>query len=137
MSRPIRVLSASCLVLFPLLFIVVAGTRIHPSLPGDAAQQIRELAAQSGQWRLAHAILAGASLAGVAAVLILWRLVTRDGSGPVAATAHVAMVAAAAGAAMLSGVVLMETGLVAPLAEACTRSQTCLSSADPSFPVEF
>jgi hypothetical protein len=39
-----------------------------------------------------------------------------------------------AGAALLSGVVLMEAGLVAPLAVACAKSPACLSPEAPGWP---
>jgi hypothetical protein len=136
-SRSLRFLAASCLILFPLLFIIVAGTRIHPRLSGLAPQQIAQLAAESGRWQTVHAVLAVASLLGLAAVLVIWTLVARGRSGPIALTAHVGAIVAAAGAAMLSGVVLMETGLVAPLAEACTNGGVCQAPANLAFADEF
>lgn len=138
MSRPVRTLFAACLVLFPLLFIFFAGTRIHPGLSGTAADQIRQLGVQAaGRWQLVHSVLALASLLGLATVLILWTLVARGRSGPVAILAHAATAIGAAGAALLSGVVLMEAGLVAPLAKACASAPPCLSTADAPFAQEF
>lgn len=137
MSRPVRTLFAACFVLFPLLFIFFAGTRIHPGLAGTAADQIGQLAVQSGRWQLVHSVLAAASLLGLGAVLILWTFVTHGRSGPIAVVAHAATVVGAAGAALLAGVVLMEAGLVAPLAKACASAQPCLQTADAPFAQEF
>jgi hypothetical protein len=51
MSRWGRWLGAACLVLFPLLFIVFAGTGIHPGPSGTTQDQIRLVAAAEGGWR--------------------------------------------------------------------------------------
>ena len=127
MGRWGRWLGAACLVLFPLLFIVVAGTDIHPGPSGTTQDQIRLVAAAEARWRLVHLMLAAASLLGIGAVITLWMIAIRGRSGVLAWVGDLGLVVGVAGAALLSGVVLMEAGLVAPLAEACAQSPACLS----------
>jgi hypothetical protein len=127
MGRWWRVLGAACLVLFPLLFIVFAGTGIHPGPSGTTQDQIRLVAAAEGRWRLVHLVLAAASLLGIGAVVTLWAMVARERSGLLAVVGALGLVFGVAGAALLSGVVLMEAGLVAPLAVACAGSAACLA----------
>lgn len=77
-----RALYAACLVLFPVLFIVFAGTAtgVHPDPSGETAvDQVRTVASSAGAWRLVHLVLAGASLLGIGAVLALRNLVPRRG----------------------------------------------------------
>ncbi len=77
-----RALYAACLVLFPVLFIVFAGTAtgVHPDPSGETAvDQVRAVASSAGAWRLVHLVLAGASLLGIGAVLALRSLVPRRG----------------------------------------------------------
>lgn len=81
MGRWGRWLGAACLVLFPLLFIVFAGTGIHPGPSGTVQEQIRLVAAAEGRWRLVHLVLAAASLLGIGAVVTLWAMVARGGRG--------------------------------------------------------
>jgi hypothetical protein len=127
MSRRGRWLGAACLVLFPLLFIVFAGTGIHPGPSGTTQEQIRLVAAAEGRWRLVHLVLAAASLLGIGAVITLWMIAVRGRSGVLAWVGDLGLVFGVAGAALLSGVVLMEAGLVAPLAVACAQSPACLA----------
>jgi hypothetical protein len=127
-----RWLGAACLVLFPLLFVVVAGTGIHPGPSGTVQDQIRLVAAAEARWRLVHLVLAAASLLGIGAVVTLWMLAVRGRSGLLAWTGDLGLVLGVAGAALLSGVVLMEAGLVAPLAVACAHSPACLSPGSAS-----
>jgi hypothetical protein len=127
MRRLWRWLGAACLVLFPLLFIVFAGTGIHPGPSGTTQEQIRLVAAAEGRWRLVHLVLAAASLLGIGAVVTLWMLTVKGRSGMLAWVGNLGLVLGVAGAALLSGVVLMEAGLVAPLAEACAGSAACLA----------
>jgi hypothetical protein len=127
MGRAWRWLGAACLVGFPLLFIVFAGTGIHPGPSGTTEEQIRLVAAAEGRWRLVHLVLAAASLLGIGAVVTLWWTVVRGRSGILTYVATLGLVLGVAGAALLSGVVLMEAGLVAPLAVACAQSSACLS----------
>jgi hypothetical protein len=122
-----RWLGAACLVLFPLLFIVFGGTGIHPGPSGTTQDQIRLVAAAEGRWRLVHLVLAAASLLGIGAVVTVWMMAVRGRSGILAWVGDLGLVVGVAGAALLSGVVLMEAGLVAPLAMACARSPACLS----------
>ena len=126
MRRWWRWLGAACLVWFPLLFIVFAGTGIHPGPSGTTQEQIRLVAAAEGRWRLVHLVLAAASLLGIGAVVTLWMTVVRGRSGILAWVGGLGLVLGVAGAALLSGVILMEAGLVAPLAVACAGSAACL-----------
>jgi hypothetical protein len=127
MGRWGRLLAAACLVLFPLLFIVFAGTGIHPGPSGTTQEQIRLVAAAEARWRLVHLVLAAASLLGIGAVVTVWTMAARGRSGILARVGDVGLVFGVAGAALLSGVVLMEAGLVAPLAVACAGSAACLA----------
>jgi hypothetical protein len=122
-----RWLGAACLVLFPLLFIVFAGTGIHPGPSGTTQEQIRLVAEAEARWRLVHLVLAAASLLGIGAVVTLWLMAVRGRSGILAWIGDLGLMFGVAGAALLSGVVLMEAGLVAPLAVACAGSPACLS----------
>jgi hypothetical protein len=122
-----RWLAAACLVLFPLLFIVFAGTGIHPGPSGTTQEQIRLVAAAEVRWRLVHLMLAAASLLGIGAVVTVWWTVVGGRSGILAWVGDLGLVLGVAGAALLSGVVLMEAGLVAPLAVACAGSAACLA----------
>ena len=127
MGRWGRWLGAACLVGFPLLFIVFAGTDIHPGPSGSTQEQIRLVAAAEGRWRLVHLVLAAASLLGIGAVVTVWMIAVRGRSGVLAWIGDLGLVFGVAGAALLSGVVLMEAGLVAPLAVACAGSAACLA----------
>jgi hypothetical protein len=113
--------------LFPLLFIVFGGTGIHPGPSGTVQDQIRVVDAAETRWRLVHLVLAAASLLGIGAVVTLWMMAVRGRSGILAWVGDLGLVFGVAGAALLSGVVLMEAGLVAPLATACAQSSACLS----------
>jgi hypothetical protein len=128
---------AACLVLFPLLFLVFAGTDIHPDPSGEtAADQLRAVAASAGAWQLVHLVLAGASLLGMGAVLALRSLVPNERSRlSVAASVAAALGVAAAG--LVAGIVLMEAALVAPVAKACAASSSCLSPGNERFLSEF
>jgi hypothetical protein len=126
-GKPWRWLGATCLVLFPLLFIVFGGTGIHPGPSGTTQDQIRLVAAVEARWRLVHLILAAASLVGIGAVVTPWMMAVRGRSGILTWVGDLGLVFGVAGAALLSGVVLMEAGLVAPLATACAQSPACLS----------
>jgi hypothetical protein len=72
-------------------------------------------------------VLAAASLLGIGAVITLWMMTVRGRSGVLARVGDLGLVFGVAGAAFLSGVVLMEAGLVAPLAVACAGSAACLA----------
>jgi hypothetical protein len=126
MRRSWRWLGAACLVLFPLLFIVFGGTDIHPGPSGTTQDQIRLVAAAEGRWRLVHLVLAAASLLGIGAVITLWMIAVQGRSGVLTWVGDLGLVVGVVGAALLSGVVLMEAGLVAPLAVACAQSPACL-----------
>jgi hypothetical protein len=131
-----RRLEATCLVLFPLLFLIFAGTDLHPSPSGDsAADQLRAVAASAGAWRIVHLVLAVASLFGMGAVLGLRRLIPRNGR--LSVTASFASVLGVAAAGLVAGIVLMETVLVTPAAEACAASSPCLSPGNEAFLSEF
>jgi hypothetical protein len=129
-------LEAACLVLFPLLFLIVAGTDLHPSPSGDsAADQLRAVAASADAWQIVHLVLAAASLLGMGAVLGLRRLIPTSGRLSIAASIAAALGVAAAG--LVAGTVLMEAVLVAPAAQACAVSSACLSLANQPFLSEF
>jgi hypothetical protein len=131
-----RRLEAACLVLFPLLFLVFAGTDLHPSPSGETtAQQLRAVAASAGAWQAVHLVLAAASLLGMGAVLGLRRLIPRSGRLSVAASIAAALGVAAAG--LVAGIVVMEAVLVAPAAEACAASSACLSPGNEAFLSQF
>jgi len=131
-----RRLEAACLVLFPLAFLILAGTDLHPSPSGETtAEQVRAVAASAGAWRIVHLVLAAASLLGMGAVLGLRSLIPRSGRLSVAASVAAALGVAAAG--LVAGVVLMEAVLVAPAAKACAASSACVSPGNQSFLSEF
>jgi hypothetical protein len=131
-----RHVHAACLVLFPLLFLVFAGTDLHPSPSGDTgADQVRAVAASAGAWQIVHLVLAGASLLGIGAVLALRSLVPKSGRLSVAPSITAALGVAAAG--LVAGIVLMEAALVAPAAKACAASSSCLSPGNQPFLSEF
>jgi hypothetical protein len=123
-------------VLFPLLFLVFAGTDLHPSPSGETtAEQLRAVAASAGAWQIVHLMLAAASLLGVGAVLGLRSLIPTSGRLSVAAS--IAAVLGVAAAGLVAGVVLMEAVLVAPAAKACAASSPCLSPANQPFLSQF
>jgi hypothetical protein len=127
---------AACLVLFPLLFLLFAGTDLHPDPSGETtADQVRTVATSAGAWRIVHLVLAGASLLGMGAVLGLRRLIPSSGRLSVAASITAALGIAAAG--LVAGIALMEAALVAPAAKACAASSACLSPANQPFLNEF
>jgi hypothetical protein len=127
---------AACLVLFPLLFLIFAGTDVHPDPSGDtAADQVRAVAERARAWQVIHLVLAGASLLGMGAVLALRSLIPRSGRLSVAASIVAALGAAAAG--LGAGILLMEAVLVAPAAKACAASSSCLSPGNQPFLSEF
>jgi hypothetical protein len=129
---------AACLVLFPLLFLIFAGTDIHPDPSGEtAADQVRAVAESAGAWQVVHLVLAGASLLGIGAVLGLRSLVpSRTSRLLVAASIAAALGVAAAG--LVAGIVVMEAALVAPVAKACAAaSGSCLSPDNEAFLREF
>ena len=129
-------LEATCLVLFPLLFLVFAGTDLHPSPSGNsAADQLRAVAASATAWQVVHLVLAGASLLGMGAVLGLRSLIPSSGRLSVAASIAAALGVAAAG--LVAGIALMEAVLVAPAARACAASSACLSPGNQPFLSEF
>jgi hypothetical protein len=133
-----RALYAACVVLFPALFIVFAGTAtgVHPDPSGETAvDQVRAVASSAAAWRLVHLVLAGASLLGIGAVLALRSLVPRRGRLDAAASAVTAL--GILGGGMTAGILAMEAGMVAPVAEACAGSGACLTPANEPFLGEF
>jgi hypothetical protein len=131
-----RRLEAVCLVLFPLLFLVFAGTDLHPSPSGETtAEQLRAVAASAGAWQLVHLLLAAVSMLGMGAVLGLRRLIPT--SDRLSVTASIATTLGVAAAGLVAGIVLMEAVLVAPAAKACAASSACLSPGNEAFLSEF
>ena len=129
-------LEATCLVLFPLLFLILAGTDLHPSPSGNsAADQLRAVAASAGAWQIVHLVLAVGSLLGMGAVLGLRSLIPSSGRPSVAAS--IATILGVVAAGLVAGIALMEAVLVAPAAEACVASSACLSPGNEAFLSEF
>jgi hypothetical protein len=129
-------LEAACLALFPLLFLIFAGTDLHPSPSGETTtEQVRTVATSAGAWQIVHLVLAAASLLGMGAVLGLRHLIPSSGRLSVAASIAAALGVAAAG--LVAGIALMETVLVAPAAKACAASSACLSPGNQPFQSEF
>jgi hypothetical protein len=129
-------LEAACLVLFPLLFLIFAGTGVHPDPAGETtADQVRAVAERAGAWQTAHLVLAAAGLLGMGAMLGLRSLIPTSGRLSVAAS--IATVLGVAAAGLVAGAVLMEAVLVAPAAKACAASSSCLSPDNQPFLGEF
>jgi hypothetical protein len=127
-----RRLEAACLV----LFLILAGTDLHPSPAGETtAEQLRTVAASAGPWQIVHLMLAAASLLGMGAVLGLRSLIPTSGRLSVAASIAAALGVAAAG--LVAGIALMEAALVAPAAKACAATSACLSPGNEAFLSEF
>jgi hypothetical protein len=127
-----RRLEAACLVLFPLLFLLFAGSDLHPDPSGETtADQVRTVATAAGAWQVIHLVLTGASLLGIGAVVGLRRLIPSSGRLSVAASITAALGIAAAG--LVAGIALMEAALVAPAAKACAASSACLSPGNQPF----
>jgi hypothetical protein len=131
-----RRLETACLALFPLAFLIFAGTDLHPSPSGETtAEQVRAVAASAGAWQLVHLVLAAASLLGMGAVLGLRSLIPK--SGRLALTASIAAAIGVAAAGLVAGIALMEAALVAPIAKACAASSACLAPGNEAFLGEF
>ncbi len=131
-----RRLEAACLALFPLAFLIFAGTDLHPSPSGETTtEQVRTVAASAGAWQIAHFVLAAASLLGMGTVLGLRSLIPRSGRLSVAASISAALGVAAAG--LVAGILLTEAVLVAPAANACAASGSCLAPDNQPFLSEF
>jgi hypothetical protein len=131
-----RVVYGACLVLFPLLWGIFAGTDIHPNPSGEtAAEQVQVVADSADAWRQVHLVLAGASLLGMGAVFALRSLIPRGGG--LSSFASIAGALGVAAAGLVAGIVLTEATLVAPVAEACAASSSCLSPENEPFLIEF
>ena len=129
LSRGAAIARAACLTLFPLTFILLSNTGIHPGFAGTAAEQVAALAADAVRWRWVHAGLAGGSLLGMGVLFILKSLLPRP--HPVV---HAAMALGVAGSAVLTGVFALEATLVVELAQACvSAAESCLSAANGPF----
>ena len=129
MRRLLTISQALSLVLFPLSFMLLSNTGLHPGFAGTAAEQIQGLAADAERWRWVHTGLAGGSLLGLAALLTLRSLVARSLIAVNAVTAI-----GVVGAALLTGVFALEATLVPELAKACVESGlSCLSPANQAF----
>jgi hypothetical protein len=128
---------AACLVLFPLVFLIFAGTDIHPDPSGETpADQVRAVAESAGAWQLVHLLLGAGSLLAMGAVLALRSLVpTRRRRLSVAAS--IAAVLGVSAAGLVAGMVVMEAALVAPVAKACAASSSCLAPDNEPFLSEF
>jgi hypothetical protein len=134
--RPGR-LEAACLVLFPLLFLVFAGTGLHPDPWAETtADQVRAVAREAGAWQVVHLVLAAGSLLGMGAILALRRLIPDDPRRR-ARAASVAAALGMAAAGLAAGFIAVEAVLVAPVAKACTASGSCLAPGNERFLVEL
>ena len=107
MQRLLTISQALSLVLFPLSFMLLSNTGLHPGFAGTAAEQIQGLAADAVRWRWVHTGLAGGSLLGLAALLTLRSLMARSLIAVNAVTAI-----GVVGAALLTGVFALEATLV-------------------------
>ncbi len=124
---------AACLALFPLTFLLLSNTGVHPGFAGTAAEQVAALAADTVRWRWVHAGLAFGSLLGMGVLFILKSLLPRP--HPVV---HAALALGVAGAAVLTGVFALEATLVVELAQACaSAAEPCLSAANWPFLERF
>ena len=128
-SRWSAVPQALCLVLFPLSFMLLSNSGLHPGFDGSAAEQIEALAGNATRWRWVHLGMAGGSLLGLVVLLTLRSLMPRSH-----VVVHAAVVLGVIGAAVLSGIFALEATLVVELAQACVESgASCLSSANQTF----
>ena len=133
MNRISKTLQALCLVLFPLSFLLLSNTGLHPGFAGTPAEQIQGLAADATRWQLVHAGLAGGSLLGLAVILILRSLLPQ----PRIAANVIATIGVVA-TSLLTGVFMHEAMVVPELAKACVESgEACLSSANQAFVDRF
>ena len=133
MHRWSRIPQALCLALFPLSFLLLSNTGLHPGFAGTPAEQIRGLAADAARWQLVHAGLAGGSLLGLAVILILRSLLPqpRIAANVIAAIGVVAT-------SLLTGVFMHEALVVPELAKACVESgAACLAPANQAFVDRF
>lgn len=133
MNRWSRIPQALCLVLFPLSFLLLSNTTLHPGFAGTPAEQIRGLAADAARWQLVHAGLAGGSLLGLGAILTLRSLLPRP-----RIAANVITVIGVVSTSLLTGIFMQEAMVVPELAKACVdSSEACLSPANQSFVDRF
>lgn len=133
MNRWSRIPQALCLVLFPLSFLLLSNTGLHPGFPGTPAEQIRGLAADAARWQLVHAGLAGGSLLGLGAILTLRSLLPRP-----RIVANVITAIGIVATSLLTGVFMHEALVVPELAKACVESgEACLSPANQAFVDRF
>ena len=124
---------ALCLTLFPLSFLLLSNTGLHPGYAGTAAEQIQGLAAEATRWRWVHLGMAGGSLLGLGGLITLRSLLPRP---------HLAAQGAAAlgvvGAALLTGIFTLEATLIPELAQACVESgAACISPANQDYLERF
>ena len=116
-SRWSAVPQALCLVLFPLSFMLLSNTGLHPGFDGSAAEQIEALAGNATRWRWVHLGMAGGSLLGLVVLLTLRSLMPRSH-----VVVHAAVALGVIGAAVLTGIFALEATLVVELAQACVES---------------
>lgn len=124
---------ALCLALFPLSFLLLGNSGLHPGFAGTPAEQVQALAAEAARWRWVHLGMAGGSLLGIAALLSLRAAIGRS---------HLLVDLAAAvgigGAALLTGIFALEATLVAELARVCVdAAAACLAPANRAFLERF
>lgn len=118
---------------FPLSFLLLSNTGLHPGFPGTPAEQIQGLAAEATRWRWVHTGLAGGSLFGMATILTLRSLLPRPH-----VIANVVTAIGVVATSLLTGVFMMEAMVVPELAKACVEpGGACLSSANQAFVNRF
>lgn len=133
MNRWSRIPQALCLVLFPLSFLLLSNTGLHPGFAGTPAEQIRGLAADAGRWQLVHAGLAGGSLLGLGAILILRSLLPQP-----RIAGNIITAIGVVSASLLTGIFMQEAMVVPELALSCVESEAaCLSPANQTFVDRF
>jgi hypothetical protein len=124
---------ALCLVLFPLSFLVLSNSGLHPGFGGSAAEQIQALAEDAPRWRWVHLGMAGGSMLSIVVLLTLRSLMPRPHI-----VAQAAVVLGIGGAAVLTGIFALEATLIIRLAEACVASRApCLAPANQPFLDQF
>lgn len=133
MHRWSRIPQALCLALFPLSFLLLSNTGLHPGFAGTPADQIRGLAEDAARWQLVHAGLAGGSLLGLGTILTLRSLLPRP-----RIVANVITAVGVVSTSLLTGIFMQEAMVVPELALSCVESgAACLAPANQAFVDRF
>ena len=133
MRRGYAMAQALCLTLFPLSFLVLSNTGLHPGYAGTAVEQIQGLAADAARWRWVHLGMAGGSLLSLGGLFALRSLLPRPNIAVDLVTAL-----GVVGAALLTGIFMLEATLITSLALACVEAAAaCLAPANATFVEQF